>query len=93
MAGIKTSGKLVGLLGWSTSGLCDWLSDALPRLDQAWWNSLALPNLSYQQRERVARHGIDFVPYQFRPALKIIRSDPPRLLVADIHACPVVFGT
>lgn len=26
---------------------------------------------------------IDFVPYQFRPALKIIQSDSPRLLVAD----------
>ncbi len=26
---------------------------------------------------------IDFVPYQFRPALKMIKSDCPRLLVAD----------
>lgn len=26
---------------------------------------------------------IEFVPYQFRPALKIIKSDQPRLLVAD----------
>ncbi|MCD7825826.1 MAG: SNF2-related protein [Clostridiaceae bacterium] len=26
---------------------------------------------------------IDFVPYQFRPALKMIKSDNPRLLVAD----------
>jgi ERCC4-related helicase len=26
---------------------------------------------------------IDFVPYQFRPALKIIKSDTPRLLIAD----------
>ena len=26
---------------------------------------------------------IDFVPYQFRPALKIIQSDSPRILVAD----------
>ncbi|MDK2828008.1 MAG: ATP-dependent helicase HepA, partial [Clostridium butyricum] len=26
---------------------------------------------------------IDFVPYQFRPALKLIKSDTPRLLVAD----------
>lgn len=26
---------------------------------------------------------IDFVPYQFRPALKIIRSDEPRILIAD----------
>ena len=26
---------------------------------------------------------IDFVPYQFRPALKLIKSDAPRLLIAD----------
>lgn len=26
---------------------------------------------------------IDFVPYQFRPALKLIKSDSPRILVAD----------
>ncbi|GHT92527.1 hypothetical protein FACS1894140_4680 [Spirochaetia bacterium] len=26
---------------------------------------------------------IDFVPYQFRPALKIIKSDVPRMLIAD----------
>ncbi|MBD5080994.1 MAG: DEAD/DEAH box helicase [Ruminococcaceae bacterium] len=26
---------------------------------------------------------IDFVPYQFRPALKMIRSDEPRILIAD----------
>ena len=26
---------------------------------------------------------IDFVPYQFRPALKLIKSDVPRLLIAD----------
>ena len=26
---------------------------------------------------------IDFVPYQFRPALKLIKSDSPRLLIAD----------
>ena len=26
---------------------------------------------------------IDFVPYQFRPALKLIKSDKPRILIAD----------
>lgn len=26
---------------------------------------------------------IDFVPYQFRPALKLIKSDSPRILIAD----------
>jgi len=37
----------------------DWLCEALPSLDQAWWSSLVLSNLSYQQRERVERQGID----------------------------------
>ena len=27
--------------------------------------------------------GIDFIPYQYRPVLKIVRSDRPRLLIAD----------
>ena len=26
---------------------------------------------------------IDFVPYQFRPALKILKADEPRILIAD----------
>ena len=26
---------------------------------------------------------IDFVPYQVRPALKLIKSDEPRILIAD----------
>ena len=56
MAGIKMSGKLVGLLGAATEGFCDWLCDALPKQDQAWWSSLVLSNLSCQQRERVERH-------------------------------------
>ncbi|MEA1969865.1 MAG: helicase-related protein, partial [Thermodesulfobacteriota bacterium] len=39
------------------------------------------PSLSILYSLNAAR--IDFVPYQFRPALKIIRSDQPRLLIAD----------
>jgi len=39
------------------------------------------PSLSTLYSLNAAR--IDFVPYQFRPALKIIRSDQPRLLIAD----------
>ncbi len=39
------------------------------------------PSLSNLYSLNAAR--IDFVPYQFRPALKIIRSDRPRLLIAD----------
>jgi len=59
MTEIRFSGKLVELLGVSTESLCGWLSDALPKLDQAWWSSLVLSNLSYQQRDRVERQGID----------------------------------
>ncbi len=59
MRGIQVSGKLVELLGAATEGLCGWLSDALPKLEQAWWSSLVLSNLSYQQRDRVERQGID----------------------------------
>ncbi len=39
------------------------------------------PSLSTLYSLNAAR--IDFVPYQFRPALKIIQSDQPRILVAD----------
>jgi superfamily II DNA or RNA helicase len=39
------------------------------------------PSLSTLYSLNSAR--IDFVPYQYRPALKIIRSDRPRLLIAD----------
>ena len=39
------------------------------------------PSLSNLYSLNAAR--IDFVPYQFRPALKMIRSDQPRLLIAD----------
>jgi len=39
------------------------------------------PNLSTLYSLNSAR--IDFIPYQFRPVLKFIRSDRPRLLIAD----------
>lgn len=39
------------------------------------------PNCSTLYSLNAAR--IDFIPYQFRPALKFIRSDRPRLLIAD----------
>ena len=56
---MKFSGTLVELLRVSTAALCEWLSDALPKLDAAWWSSLVISQLSYQQRERVERQGID----------------------------------
>lgn len=39
------------------------------------------PNLSTLYSLNAAR--IDFIPYQFRPVLRFIRSDRPRLLIAD----------
>lgn len=39
------------------------------------------PSLSALYSLHAAR--VDFIPYQFRPVLKIIRSDRPRLLIAD----------
>ncbi|HCM14540.1 MAG TPA: helicase, partial [Candidatus Cloacimonas sp.] len=53
------------------------------------------PNLSTLYSLNSAR--IDFIPYQFRPVLKFIRSDRPRLLIADsvgvgktIEACLIL---
>jgi len=53
------------------------------------------PNLSTLYSLNAAR--IDFIPYQFRPVLKFIRSDRPRLLIADsvgvgktIEACLIL---
>jgi len=48
--------------------------------------ALTAMNLNHPTRSSLySLHAarIDFVPYQFRPALKIIRADQPRLLVAD----------
>ena len=42
---------------------------------------IRFPGLSTLYSLNAAR--IDFVPYQFRPVLKFIRSDRPRLLIAD----------
>jgi len=47
------------LLRESTKELCNWLEQALPRLDEDWWNSRVVSNLSYQQCERVKRQSID----------------------------------
>jgi ATP-dependent helicase HepA len=37
----------------------EWLTENLPKLDPDWWHSLVLPKLSYQQRERVDRMGVN----------------------------------
>ncbi len=55
---MEISGRLPELLILSSKELCEWLCRSLPKLDQAWWSSLVLPNLSVQQRERVERRGL-----------------------------------
>ena len=40
-------------------------------------------NPSVDQLYSLNSARIDFVPYQFRPALKLLQSDEPRLLIAD----------
>ena len=42
---------------------------------------LSEPNIAMLYSLQAAR--IDYIPYQFRPVLKFIRADRPRLLVAD----------
>jgi len=58
MIDIAVAGKLSALLQMSARHLCGWLGDVLPKLDQAWWSSLVLPNLSYQQRQRADRDNV-----------------------------------
>ncbi|MGI9255705.1 MAG: hypothetical protein ACR2PY_02080, partial [Salinispira sp.] len=49
----------------------------------AWLTALQIrdPNLSTLYSLNAAR--VDFIPYQFRPVLRFIKSDRPRLLIAD----------
>lgn len=42
-----------------------------------------IKNPSSQNLYSLNAARIDFVPYQFRPALKLIRADEPRILIAD----------
>ncbi|MDZ8118313.1 DEAD/DEAH box helicase [Pontiella agarivorans] len=58
MIDVAIAGKLSALLQMSTRHLCNWLRDSLSKLDQDWWNSLVLSNLSYQQRRRVEQSGV-----------------------------------
>ena len=63
---------------------CEIREDALP-CDQfhAYLTALQIkyPGLSTLYSLNAAR--VDFIPYQFRPVLRFIRSDRPRLLIAD----------
>ena len=44
---------------------------------------MQLCNPSTQYLFSLNSSRIDFIPYQFRPVLKLIQSDRPRLLIAD----------
>ena len=54
---------------------CDWFHAYLTALQ------IRHPSLSTLYSLNAAR--VDFIPYQFRPVLRFIRSDRPRLLIAD----------
>ena len=41
--------------------LSSWLSQNLPEISKAWWSELVLPALSFQQKERVERYGINSI--------------------------------
>lgn len=49
----------------------------------AYLTSLQLRNPSISNLYSLHAGRINFVPYQFKPVLKLIRSDRPRLLIAD----------
>lgn len=50
---------------------------------QSYLTSYQINNPSAQSLYSLNAARIDFVPYQFRPALKMIHSDEPRILIAD----------
>lgn len=52
-------------------------------LTKSYLTAFQVTNPSYNSLYSLNSARIDFVPYQFRPVLKIIKSDQPRLLIAD----------
>lgn len=54
----------------------------LPTL-QSYLSAFEINNPSSAKLYSLNSARIDFVPYQFRPALKLIKSDEPRILIAD----------
>ncbi len=50
---------------------------------QSYLTAYQINNPSSQNLYSLNSARIDFVPYQFRPALKMIHSDEPRILIAD----------
>lgn len=54
----------------------------LPTL-QSYLSAFEINNPSSGKLYSLNAARIDFIPYQFRPALKMIKSDEPRILIAD----------
>lgn len=50
---------------------------------QSYLSAFEINNPSSSNLYSLNSARIDFVPYQFRPALKLIKSDEPRILIAD----------
>ncbi|MCB1563884.1 MAG: DEAD/DEAH box helicase family protein, partial [Alphaproteobacteria bacterium] len=51
------AGQISGLLHASSGLLCAWLEETLPSIEERWWESMVLPALSYQQRQRAENQG------------------------------------
>lgn len=65
------AGKMSALLATATRELARFLAAALPPLDEAWWDHLVLPNLSYPQRERIGKHA-DFLQLDLAALLRVL---------------------
>lgn len=51
------AGQMMNLLYESGKLLCRWLERHLPSIEHHWWDSMILPALSYQQRQRAEAQG------------------------------------
>lgn len=58
----------------------DWVSSEMMR---SYLSAYQINNPSAGNLYSLNAARIDFVPYQFRPALKLIKADEPRILIAD----------
>lgn len=58
----------------------DWVSVSTAR---SYLTAYQINNPSSQNLYSLNSARIDFVPYQFRPAIKMIHADEPRILIAD----------
>lgn len=51
------AGQIMNLLYENSKLLCVWLEKHLPSIEPRWWESMVLPALSYQQRQRAEAQG------------------------------------